>query len=118
MMELTNRLLDTMNKHGVKDDAGKPMVADTVVAIADLLEFCPRALAAMGAVADAGGKKYVPGGWLTVPNAFKRYTNAMMRHFLKEARGQKLDEEGLLHAAQVAVNAVYRLELFLRNEEK
>lgn len=97
-----------LHRSGIKDDGGKPEVGT-------LMLFCSRALIAMAKVADHGSRKYVPGGWLSVPNGIKRYTDAMQRHFLAEGH-EEFDEEGLLHAAQVAVNAVYRLELMLREK--
>jgi hypothetical protein len=76
-----------------------------------------RALEEVGCVGTYGANKYTPNGWLTVPNGVERYTDAMYRHLLREAQGQELDEEsGLRHAAQVAWNALARLELMLRGQ--
>lgn len=103
--------MNNLREPGIKDDAGKPEVGT-------LLSLCSRAIFAMAKVADHGTAKYIEGGWLGVPNGEKRYTNAMQRHFLKEGQGERFDEEGQLHAAQTAINALYRLELMLRREEK
>lgn len=81
-----------------------------------LLDFS-HALEAVAAVATFGAKKYSPGGWLKVPDGQRRYTDALMRHLLADAKagGNALDEEsGLLHAAHTAWNALAVLELELR----
>ena len=55
---------------------------------------------------------------VSVPNGCERYTDAMYRHLLAEAAGQKCDaESGLAHAAHAAWCALARLELMLRDEE-
>lgn len=75
-----------------------------------------RALFAVSAVSTFGAKKYTPHGWLTVPEGFDRYTDAMMRHLLME-QSEPLDHESqLLHAAHVAWNALARLELILQGK--
>lgn len=94
---------------GAKLDAGKPDLS--------LLLMFGRALAAVGQVGSFGAKKYSRGGWLSVPNGVERYTAAMLRHLLGEDRGVYDDESGLRHAAQVAWNALARLELMLREED-
>jgi len=101
----------TLKQSGVKDDSGKPNVGT-------LMMLCSRAIESVAKVADHGTKKYVEGGWLDVPNGEKRYHNAMQRHYLAIGRGERFDEEGQLHVAQVAINALYWLELQLRREEK
>lgn len=100
-----------LNLPGVKHDSGKPQVGT-------LMHLCSRALIEMAKVADRGTEKYTKGGWLTVPNGEERYLNAMQRHELSIGMGHRFDEEGLLLAAQVAVNAMFRLELMLRREER
>jgi hypothetical protein len=88
-----------------------------------LLEICR--------VMDYGQTKYTRGGFLDVPNAMNRYTAAMFRHWLKEDielydSGDPFydTEKGLpykgtiRHDAQVAVNALFRLEYKLRQEEQ
>lgn len=78
----------------------------------------PRALTAVAEVSTYGAKKYSDGGWQTVPNGAARYTDAMYRHLLAEARGEVCDgESGLQHAAHAAWNALARLELMLRAAE-
>ena len=73
------------------------------------------ALQEVGKVGTYGAKKYTDNGWLDVPNGEARYTDALLRHLLKEAEGVEIDPEtDLYHAAQVAWNALARLELKMR----
>lgn len=96
------------NEPGAKLDAGKNRVGLMV-------QGFPRALEAVSEVATYGAAKYTPGGWVTVPDGIDRYTDAMHRHLLAEARGEKFDaESGLEHAAMAAWNALARLELMRR----
>lgn len=95
-----------------------------------LLEFLPNALLEICRVMDYGQTKYSRGGFLEVPDAKNRYTAAMLRHWLDECNGIKYDEgdpfydtekglpfKGTLrHDAQIAVNAIFRLEVILRDE--
>lgn len=91
---------------GAKLDAGKPRT--------ELLLGFSRALEGVARVLTHGAEKYSPGGWQHVENGVERYTAAMIRHLLAEGRGRERDESGLLHAEQVAWNALARLELMLR----
>ena len=62
-----------------------------------------RALLAVSEVATFGARKYTPHGWVAVPDGVERYTDAMYRHLLAEAAGDKLDSDsGLSHAAHAA----------------
>lgn len=96
---------------GVKLDDGKARPGLMVAGFA-------RALMAVAEVATYGAEKYTAHGWVHVPNGIERYTDAMHRHLLAEAAGDKLDHEsGLTHAAHAAWGALARLELILRQEE-
>lgn len=95
---------------GAKLDAGKPDAAL-------LLDFA-LALAQVARVATYGAKKYSRGGWQHVEDGQHRYTSAMIRHLISERRGPTDEESGLMHAAQVAWNALARLELLLRTMSK
>lgn len=101
---------------GAKLDAGK------TPAFQGLINYFPRACAMVSDVSGVGAKKYSWGGWGTVVDGFNRYSNALMRHLFAEGRGEKYDNgpggTGMLHAAQVAWNALARLEMMLREEEK
>lgn len=97
-------------KAGVKHDEGKIRAGLVVLGFS-------RALEAVSKVGTFGAIKYVPGGWLSVPDAEARYTDALMRHLLKESQEQVDPESGLMHAAHSAWNALARLELMLLTEE-
>ena len=96
------------SESGAKFDAGKNRLGLV------LGEFA-RALEQVGEVGTFGAGKYTPGGWVTVPNGIERYTDAMLRHYMQEAKGEVLDAQtGLLHAAHQAWNSLARLDLILR----
>lgn len=92
----------------------------------------PRALAAIAKVSLTGCQKYgVPvddTSFVNVPDGFGRYTDALGRHLHAEItkgpinteKGGLLPPEGveILHAAQVAWNALARLEIWLAEQEK
>lgn len=100
----------SLNTPGAKADAGKPQPA---LVLTDM----SRALGAVIAVATAGAAKYSRRGWLEVPDAFARYEDAGLRHYLKRASGELRDKDsGALHLAHEAWNALAKLELFLRAE--
>ena len=103
------------NQHepGAKLDAGKLRAGLVLGGFA-------RALQEVSRVGTHGAAKYTDNGWATVPNGINRYTDAMLRHYMDECMGEKYDRDlpGLLHAAQVAWNALARLELMLREGEK
>jgi hypothetical protein len=94
---------------GAKLDAGKPRAGLVLGGFA-------LALKAVAQVGTYGAEKYSPGGWERVELGRERYTDALCRHLLEELSGRTLDEDsGLLHSAQVAWNALARLELQLRD---
>lgn len=93
---------------GVKHDQGKPMVGL-------MLTDFSRALEAVASVTTFGAGKYSPSGWLAVPEAERRYTDALCRHLLADLRGEATDaESGQPHLAHAAWNALAVLELRLR----
>lgn len=82
-----------------------------------LLDFA-RALWAVSQVGTYGAQKYTDHGWISVPDGQARYTDAMLRHLLREACGETHDPDTqLLHAAHAAWNALARLDLLLRNPQ-
>lgn len=96
-------------------DAGAKLDADKVRP--DLIfSGMPRALLAVAEVATFGAQKYTENGWMSVPDGVKRYTAAMDRHRL--ASDERDEQSGLLHAAHLAWNALARLELMLREQDK
>jgi hypothetical protein len=101
--------LDT-KEPGAKLDANKPM--------AGLLGQFGLALLEVAKVSTFGAQKYSIGGWQKVENGAQRYDNALMRHWLKEYT-EPLDlDSNLLHAAHVAWNALAKLELIIRKNNK
>src|SRR3990167_4815227 len=82
------------DKHGVdpatapaKLDAGK----DEFVLF--VLDYFPNALRSVCWVGEHAGRKYYPHSWSGVQNGTSRYTEAAMRHLLKERLGEKYDEK-------------------------
>ena len=92
---------------GAKLDAGKTRLWLVFSGFA-------RALEEVGKVGTFGAKKHCDDGWRSVPDGTARYSDALLRHLLKEATGEVLDADSeLLHAAHAAWNALARLELLL-----
>lgn len=93
---------------GIKHDKGKPEPQLVIHGFRN-------ALLEVSKVATFGANKYAEGNWAFVENGYKRYTNAMLRHYLNEhAADSKDPETGLLEAAHIAWNALARLELLLK----
>lgn len=93
---------------GAKLDDGKDFAADVFGGFS-------YALAAVARLGTKGAKKYSLNGWSQVEDGYRRYSNAMVRHLLKEWQGEEVDSDiGVLHATSVAWNALARLELKLR----
>lgn len=101
------------NEPGAKLDFGKAAVWQ------GLLAYFPRACESVAAVSTFGASKYAWKGWESVPRGFERYSDAMARHLIKEGSGELKDPDSKYHhAAHTAWNALARLELMLREEEK
>ena len=104
-------IAEMVNRVGVKDDREKAMMS---IVFKDFA----RALEAVGDVGTYGVRKYAAHGWETVPEARRRYMDAMIRHMLAHLRGEPKDEEsGLGHLAHMAWNALCVLELNLRDDK-
>lgn len=95
---------------GAKLDEGK--------LLAHILQQFSLALTEVMKVATFGAKKYSRGGWQHVENGFERYSDAMMRHYLKETSEDFDPDSGLSHEAHLAWNALARLELKIRKENE
>ena len=95
---------------GAKLDAGKVQ--------ADLLEDFGLALLAVAEVATYGATKYSRGGWQHVEHGVVRYSAAKWRHALKGRYETHDRDTGLLHAAHEAWNALAKLELMLRGNDR
>lgn len=95
---------------GAKLDAGKNRLGLVLFGFS-------RALQAVGKVGTYGANKYSDNGWVDVPDGERRYTDALLRHLLREADGEALDQDTQLHhAAHAAWNALARLDLMLRKD--
>lgn len=96
---------------GMKYDGGKPRMAL-------LFDGVPRALEAVGQVLTFGAEKYAAHSWQTVPEAPERYKSALLRHLTAVGKGEEIDSEsGLHHLAHAACNALFILELALRENK-
>lgn len=96
---------------GRKDDATKTKAGL-------VLQDFSLALMAVSALGTFGIQKYGASNWLRVDDAVARYTDAMSRHFLSEGSQEVDPETGMHHAVAVAWNALARLELMIREEER
>jgi len=97
---------------GAKLDSGKSPV------FRGLLDYFPRSCSAVAHVSRVGAEKYAWKGWESVPDGVNRYSDALGRHLLAESIEGLYDstmKEPVLHAAQVAWNALARLELILKD---
>lgn len=123
MSDLIGKDPDGLDAHvaGAKLDAGKEPIFDGV------LQYFPRALVAVAALSAWGATRYSWEGWRSVSDAFRRYSNAMGRHILKEKTEGPWDFDALndpkhpaciLHATQVAWNALARLDKLLEEMEQ
>lgn len=100
------------HESGAKLDAGK-------VRMGLVLGGFARALREVSKVGTYGADKYTDDGWVDVPNGVARYTDAMYRHLAEEQMGEANDKDtSLKHAAHAAWNALARLDLIMREEEK
>jgi len=109
----THSTPDGKDQHepGAKLDAGK-------VRAGLVLGGFSRALLEVSKVGTYGANLYSPYGWTKVENGKERYTDAMLRHFLREEAGEEIDpESNLSHAAHLAWNALARLDLMIREKE-
>ncbi len=92
-----------------------------------LLEYLPKAITEVCRVMTYGKVKYTRGGFLDVPEGVDRYSAAMLRHYFAAKTEGLYDKDPwydtpkglefkdkILHDAQVATNALFRLELLLR----
>ena len=101
---------------GAKLDAGKSPVMQGA------LHYFPRAITAVANLSAKGAEKYSWKGWEKVDNGINRYGDALGRHMVKEQIEGLFDKDfpdnSVLHATGVAWNALARLELLLRDEQK
>lgn len=112
LQEFSNDSKEAIESGATKYDGGKAPI------YRGLISYFPRAVEAVATLSDFGSTKYSWGGWGSVSNGFDRYSDAMVRHLIKEGKGEVLDpDSGLPHAVSTAWNALARLELLLREQE-
>jgi Domain of unknown function (DUF5664) len=93
---------------GAKVDAGKVRMHLITGGMA-------RAIMEVAKVATFGAAKYTDGGWVDVPDGFRRYEDAQQRHAAYRHTGEVVDPDSqLLHLAHEAWNAIAKLDLYLR----
>ncbi len=102
---------------GAKLDAGK------VDMLRGAIQYFPNALSAIARVSELGARRYSWKGWVSVPDGIRRYGAALLRHILPDDPFAVDDGPGglgneVLHATQVAWNALARLELILEEKKK
>jgi hypothetical protein len=81
-----------------------------------LLEYFPDALREVCKVSTFGAKKYVKGGWRSVPSGYNRYTSALVRHLVEGTTERTDSDSGLSHDAHRAWNSLATLQLRLERE--
>lgn len=97
---------------GAKVDAGKVRMHLVTGGMA-------RALLEVAKVSTFGATKYSDGGWVEVPDGFRRYEDAQQRHAAYRHIGEDFDSDSqLLHLAHEAWNALAKLDLYLRLQEQ
>jgi hypothetical protein len=70
----------------------------------------PQAIKALAETLTIGAIKYAPNSWQIVPDAERRYTAAMMRHFEAYRSGEEFDPETKLsHLAHCIANISFLL---------
>lgn len=93
---------------GAKVDAGKVRMHLITGGMA-------RAITEVAKVGTFGAAKYTDGGWVEVPDGFRRYEDAQQRHAAYRHMGEVIDPDSkLLHLAHEAWNALAKLDLYLR----
>lgn len=65
-----------------------------------------------------GAKKYAPDNWKKVPNRRQRYVDALIRHSIAYAKGEKIDVEcGKSHLSCIGCNAMFLFWMDLTNDK-
>lgn len=107
---------DEKDPHGIEQHEPGAKLDEGKTRVGLVLGGFPNALEQVSRVGTFGANKYTEFGWLKVPDGQSRYTDAMLRHFLAECKGELIDRDsGMFHAAQTAWNALARLELMIRD---
>lgn len=100
-----------MESVGAKYDSGKLLFRPLTRGLAYPLRL-------LAAVLSYGALKYAEDSWQTVPDAERRYENALDRHLNKWKAGEDHDtESGLLHLGHIACNALFLAWLHMRKAD-
>lgn len=92
---------------GAKHDQGK-------APLHSVMRYFPRALEQVARVNEHGAGLHGWDTWHTIADGRARYRDALVRHIMADAEGEREDaDSGLLHVAHVAWNALAVLELEL-----
>lgn len=109
---MTATVYKTIEEAGQAADGGVGLRFDEGKERVDLLP--PDALLELGKVYGAGSVKYAARNW-EKGMAYHKVLGPLMRHLFKWMRGEKIDpEDGQLHIAKVAWNAIALLTYELR----
>lgn len=101
----------SQHEPGAKVDAGKVRMHLITGGMA-------RAITEVAKVGTMGAAKYTDGGWISVPDGFRRYEDAQQRHAAYRHMGEIYDPESFLpHLAHEAWNAMAKLDLYIRAQE-
>lgn len=101
----------SQHEAGAKVDAGKVRMHLITGGMA-------RAITEVAKVGTMGAAKYTDGGWVSVPDGFRRYEDAQQRHAAYRHMGEEMDPESHLpHLAHEAWNALAKLDLYIRERE-
>lgn len=119
IVELNNKVCEKEQVYDLTDDGKGKKYDNGKSMVGTLCRVFPRALLGVGQCIAFGTKKYPkPDNWKLVENAFNRYQDSMMRHYLKFLAGQEKDSEtSLLHLKHMVWNALAVLELYLMENE-
>jgi Domain of unknown function (DUF5664) len=121
-LDALSSLSTQLNNQVDSNLVGQKFDGSKLPVVQGFMQYFPRAIEAVTLVSKYGTTKYnkgrFPTSWKQVPDGFNRYTDALGRHMVEEHKGNTYcHESGLLHAAQVAWNAMARLELLLASEK-
>ena len=102
--------------HSKKQDQGKPDMR--------MLRYLKHSLTAIVGIMQAGAIKYEEGSFVNVPDGLKRYDSALIRHWLEDPASPVDDMQEyadqlnikITHDMAVAINALFKLEIRLREK--
>ena len=113
--------LKESDPNGIKaGEPGAKLDANKVPVTRGCFHYFPRALTAIAELSFIGARKYSWKGWEKVEDGIHRYSDALGRHELsiQDDFTRRDKDTGVLEATAVAWNAMARLELILREQEK